>query len=143
VIGDGEIIVQNLIKALEQNKTKDDDLKKILGITYINSKNTFRFTGYEHPLPAPLIESPDYKILEDDNSIDYFINTKGNKRYYPGEDLPDIKTATVIVSKGCVARCTFCHRFEKGYRVSPIKKIIDHIKLLKEKYNVGYISMGD
>lgn len=143
VVGDGEIIVQNLIKALEQNKTKDDDLKKILGITYIDSKNTFRFTGYEHPLPAPLIESPDYKILEDDNSIDHFIDERGNKKYNPDKNLPDVKTATVIVAKGCVARCTFCHRFEKGYRVSPIKKIIDHITMLKTKYNVGFLSIGD
>ena len=143
VVGDGEIIIKNIVKAIEQNKTKDDDLKKILGITYIDSKDTFKFTGYEHPIPAPLLESPDYKILEDDKCIDHFINTRGSKRFSPNEDLPDIKTATVIVSKGCVARCTFCHRFEKGYRVSPIQKIIDHIKTLKEKYNVGFLTIGD
>ena len=34
VVGDGEIIVKNLIKAIEQKKTKDEDLKKIKGITY-------------------------------------------------------------------------------------------------------------
>ena len=37
------------------------------------------------------------------------------------------KRAVVIVSKGCVAKCTFCHRFEKGYRVSPADSIINHM----------------
>jgi Fe-S oxidoreductase len=54
VVGDGEIIVKNLIKALQKNKVEDNDLEKIRGITFIDSKNTFKFTGYEHPLPAPL-----------------------------------------------------------------------------------------
>ena len=143
VIGDGEIITKNLVKAIEQKKTSDDDLKKILGITYLDSQNNFKFTGYEHPLPAPLIESPDFKILEDDNSIDHFINKRGSKAYFPNENSTNIKSTTVIVAKGCVARCTFCHRFEKGYRVRPIGKIINHIKMLREKYNVGFLRIGD
>ena len=43
-------------------------------------------------------------------------------------------TATVVVAKGCVARCTFCHRFEKGYRVSPTESIIEHMRMLRDKY---------
>ena len=53
------------------------------------------------------------------------------------------RTATIITSKGCVARCTFCHRFEKGYRVKPNEKIIEHIKFLKKKYNVRQLDIGD
>ena len=52
-------------------------------------------------------------------------------------------TATVVVAKGCVARCTFCHRFEKGYRVSSTESIINHMKMLRDKYNVKYINIGD
>ena len=73
VIGDGEIIVQNLIKAIKEKKTSSDDLNKILGITYVDSKNKFTFTGHDHPLPASMIERPDYSILEDDNSINRYI----------------------------------------------------------------------
>ena len=143
VIGDGEIIVNNLIKAIESKKTSDEDLRKILGITFIDKKNKFVFTGYEHPLPAPLIESPDFKILEDDKSIDHYIDERGSKKFNPDKDKSNTKSVTVIVAKGCVARCTFCHRFEGGYRVSPIAKIIDHIKMLREKYNVGFLRIGD
>jgi len=146
VIGDGEIIVQNLIKAIKEKKTSNDDLNKILGITYIDSKNKFKFTGYDHPLPADMIERPDYSILEDDNSINFYIPEGSgwpwsqDKNYNKNEKG---KVATVIVAKGCVARCTFCHRFEKGYRVSPLDSIINHMKMLKEKYNIKYIVIGD
>ena len=145
VVGDGEIIVKNLINSIKKNKIADEELSKIKGITFIDTKNNLNFTGYEHPLPAPLLESPDYKILEDDNSINHYIDERGAKRYNPDDEVKNIntKTATVIVAKGCVARCTFCHRFEKGYRVQPIEKIINHIKMLKERYNVGYLAIGD
>ncbi len=173
VIGDGEIIVQNLAKAIKEKKTSSDDLNKILGITYVDSKNKFRFTGYDHPLPADMIERPDYSILEDDNSINNYIIEKSGYPYNLDEDYnkssldkdysaksddvldsePRFKNknekekakmqATVVVAKGCVARCTFCHRFEKGYRVSPLDSIINHMKMLKEKYNVRYINIGD
>ena len=63
VIGDGEIIIQNLVRTIKEKKTTDNDLNKILGITYINSKNEFKFTGYDHPLPASMVERPDYSIV--------------------------------------------------------------------------------
>ena len=79
VIGDGEIIIKNLVKTIEENKLKDEDLVIIKGITFIDSQNKLKFTGYERPVPAPLLESPDYSILEDDKSINWYINEKGSK----------------------------------------------------------------
>lgn len=143
VVGDGEIIVKNLVNAIKNKKTSDEDLLKIKGITFIDENDNLRFTGYEHPLPAPLLEDPDYSILEDDNSIDHYIAQRGGRTYDPEVNFTNGKTAVVIVAKGCVARCTFCHRFEKGYRVSPLEKIKNHLVMLKEKYGVGYISVGD
>lgn len=150
VIGDGEIIVQNLIKTLKAKKTTDDDLNKIPGITYIDSQNKFKFTGVDHPLPADLIERPDFSILEDDNSIGWYIHQDpkassfGYDEFIPNFKFEKGKTsAEVVVAKGCVARCTFCHRFEKGYRVSPLDSIINHLTMLKEKYNLKYLGFGD
>lgn len=143
VVGDGEIIVKNLVNAIKDKKTSDEDLLKIKGITFIDKSDELRFTGYEHPLPAPLLEDPDYSILEDDKSIDHYIAQRGGRTYDPEVNFTNGKTAVVIVAKGCVARCTFCHRFEKGYRVSPLEKIKNHLVMLKKKYGVGYISVGD
>jgi len=146
VIGDGEIIVQNLVKAVKEKRTTDEDLKKVLGITFINSKDEFIFTGYDHPLPAPLIERPDWTIIEKDNSIDHYIyhHSEGFNQFTPHIKFKKGKrSAYVVVSKGCVARCTFCHRFEKGYRVNPLESIIEHIKSLMSKYDVGYLEIAD
>ena len=85
-------------------------------------------------------------ILEDENCLDHYMPEPNptsfgfdpKHKFKKGE-----RQATVVFSKGCVARCTFCHRFEKGYRVSPLDSIINHMKMLKEKYNVKYISIGD
>lgn len=149
VVGDGEIISQNLVKAVREKKTSDEDLQKIKGITYIDSQNKFKFTGYDHPLPAPLIERPDYSILENINCVDHYIGKVDDEIGRFAALRPDLKfevskrIATVVVAKGCVARCTFCHRFEKGYRVSPLESIIDHLQMLKDKYNVKYLVIGD
>ena len=62
-------MVKNLIKIVKENKTTDEDLNKILGLTFINSKNEFKYTGPDHLLPADMIERPDHSILEDNGSI--------------------------------------------------------------------------
>ena len=143
VIGDGEIIIKNLVNAIIENRVTDEDLLKIKGITFIDKKDKFRFTGYGHPLPAPLLEEPDFEILREDNSLDFFISPRGGRSYDPEKNFKEGNSCLVIVAKGCVARCSFCHRFEKGYRVNPLEKIKNHLIKLRDVYNVRYISIGD
>ena len=142
VIGDGEIIVLNLVKSFIEKKTTDEDLRKIKGITFIDKNDKFRFTGYDHPLPAERLALPDFSILEEDNSIDHYISNRSVKLLDTTEE-KNGRATTVVIAKGCVARCTFCHRFEKGYRVNPTKRILEYIKFLKEKYKLTHISIGD
>ena len=142
VIGDGEIIVLNLVKSFIEKKTTDEDLRKIKGITFIDKNDKFRFTGYDHPLPAERLELPDFSILEEDNSIDHYISSRAVKLLDTSEE-KNGKAVVVVVAKGCVARCTFCHRFEKGYRVNPTERVLEYLKFLKEKYKVTHIAIGD
>ena len=53
------------------------------------------------------------------------------------------KAGTVIFTKGCVARCTFCHRWDKGFRQIPAERMIRRIRHLMDQYNVGFIVFGD
>ncbi|MDP7194648.1 MAG: radical SAM protein, partial [SAR202 cluster bacterium] len=53
------------------------------------------------------------------------------------------KVAHLYASRGCVARCTFCQRGSKGYRVYAHSELENHIIELKEKYNVGVIDFWD
>ncbi|MCA9460297.1 MAG: B12-binding domain-containing radical SAM protein, partial [Nanoarchaeota archaeon] len=146
VIGDGEFIIQELVLKLEKFGNNPSSLKDIEGISFLDKDNKFVFTGYGKIPLSEEIEWPDYTILEQDGSLDYFI-TKDYQGLV-GDLLKDESTnhftaATVIIGKGCTNRCTFCHRFEKGYRIKPKNSVIDHIKHLKERYNTKYISISD
>jgi radical SAM superfamily enzyme YgiQ (UPF0313 family) len=48
-----------------------------------------------------------------------------------------------MTGKGCVSRCTFCHRWIRGYRSYPLDNVIGAMKELKEAYNVGFFHIGD
>ena len=145
VIGDGEIIIQNLVKSINKGETDDDSLEEIRGISFIDSKGKFRFTGYEPPPTTENILSPDFDILERIGCLDYYMPKRpGWYEWLESSDkLQNKRTATVVSAKGCVARCTFCHRLEKGYRVIPNQHVIEHIKLLKEQYNIGTLAIAD
>jgi len=52
-------------------------------------------------------------------------------------------TMSVISGRGCTFNCTFCYRLMKGIRLRSIKKIIQEIKYLKNKYGITYIDFAD
>lgn len=145
VAGDGELIIQGLVRALNGKSLNFDLLRGIKGICFLDEKGEFCFTGYGAKISAEDIEWPDYSILEADGSLPYFISDKIDERVYDYEGViePGKKLALVVMSKGCVARCTFCHRWEKGYRARPVDKIIEHVRYLINHYNVGSIVIGD
>ena len=125
IIGDGEIITNNLISYLIKNKNpSSEELNKISGICFLNENSEFIFTGYGKAPSASNLLTPNWEILEKEKCINHYMPSHGNsfKTFIP-KFKPKGKTATIIVAKGCVARCTFCHRFEKGYRVNPNDKV--------------------
>jgi len=146
VVGDGEFIIQDLVllikKLIKKDKIIDKSLfKNTLGIAFIDNEDKFFFAGFGRRPAAEEVEVPDYDILKKDGSISHFISPNNlNKREWIDKAG---YSALVISAKGCVARCTFCHRWEKGYRVQPQDKIINHIKDLIQNYNVTHIDFGD
>lgn len=46
-------------------------------------------------------------------------------------------------SKGCVAKCTFCHRWEKGIRYIPPELVVSRLERLIQCYNIKFISVSD
>lgn len=148
VVGDGEIIVQKLISALRENPADFARLRTIKGICSLDENGNFCFSGYGQRPSAEEIESPDYSILEEDGSLEYFIPEAGHRgdaslnatSYFDGVSK---RLATVVMAKGCVSRCTFCHRFEKGYRARPVEQLAEHMRTLKDKYKIEFIDIAD
>ena len=52
-------------------------------------------------------------------------------------------TASILLTKGCVAKCTFCQRGSKGYTVYDLDKLETHLKDLRDNYNVGFLTVDD
>lgn len=132
-VGESEISFLKLIKILrdklERNKRIEDfevDLNSIKGISYINSKGEFIFTGYPDklidveslPLPAR------YKLTQDK----YFYNV-----------------ANVIINRGCPNQCSFCSRTKlfKNVRIRSIKSILTEIRDILSMQTYNYINFYD
>lgn len=151
VIGEGERIIVNLVDYLSRHRGRDDDgeLAKIKGITYLDESGKMVFTGYEAAIPGSELFDPDFSILEKYSNIDnYVINpfNRGDFAQDPRSHEPHRvgkKASTVVFTKGCVGRCTFCHRWNKGFRQMPAERIVGRIRHLMERYNVGFIAFGD
>ena len=151
VAGDGEVIIKNLAAYYAQNHAEPDysELEQIKGISYLDPNGEMVFTGVEQSTSAGDVLSPDFSILEEYSEIENFIAdplarqdfSQDSRSYEPHR--AGKKMALVLFSKGCVARCTFCHRWEKGFRQLPPEKVIAQISSIMERYNVGFIQFGD
>lgn len=53
------------------------------------------------------------------------------------------QTFAMISSRGCVNRCNFCYRMEKGIRVRKIESVVEEIKILNIKYGVSVFEFQD
>lgn len=143
VVGDGEIIIQNLIRILSKKPLDYEKLSATAGICFLDKNGKFNFTGFGARPSAENIEWPDYSILESIGVLSYYISDVDDRFGDGVETKPGDKFATVVMNKGCVAHCTFCHRWEKGYRSLPTERIVSHISDLKAKHNVRFIEVGD
>ena len=146
VVGDGENIIQELVKVIRDGGLSDEVLSKVKGICFLDKKKDFIFTGFGQKPKAAEIKWPNYGLLEREGSINHFISSnidarfRGSKKTLLNEYC---NSATIVINKGCVARCTFCHRWEKGYRSRPVDQVINHIIFLQEKYKVGFLDISD
>lgn len=155
VVGDGEIPWVEFLDYVKEYKCQINfnALGKIKALSYLNAENELQFNGYGARIPPSEIPYPDYDILtlglrdRPEELRNYFRKGLGSEwfmsdpRSYESHRRPN--SATVWTSKGCVARCTFCQRSIKGYRVGPLPEFEEHLILLKEKFNVGFIHILD
>lgn len=146
VVGDGEFIILDLIRKIQGHHDEQKKyLDEVKGICYLNEQNDFKFTGYGAKPDASEIEHPDYSILAKDGSIAHYLPSiePEHDENNSALDTTPRRSATVIATKGCVARCTFCHRWEKGYRARPLENLKHHIHHLINDYGVTDITFGD
>ena len=161
IVGDGEIAWVNFLKYVQKHgRGKNgrvfnfDELKLVKGLCFLDGEEKLFFVGYGPSIEAKNMILPDHEIMQDgvktnpskyENHFRTGIST-GWFNLDPralDEDHVDKKITSIFSSKGCVAKCTFCQRSTKGYRVQPYDELDAHIKYLKEEHNVGFIEILD
>lgn len=151
VIGEGEKVIVNLVNyyASHLDQVNYSELRRIRGITYLNPGGDVVFTGYEVAIPAGELFDPDFSILEKYSDIGHFtadpltrLDFAQDPRSYESCRAGK-KMGTVVSTKGCVGRCTFCHRWDKGFRQISPEKVIGRVQYLMDRYNVGFIQFSD
>lgn len=135
VMGEGEITLLEIIKEKEK---QGKDFSNIAGLAFLNQKGEFMLTerrGYIKDLDS--IPWPAFHLLTPKFSE------------YPGQPLGpklyEIKKPiiTVLASRGCPHRCTFCSMGSKMYRQRKPKNVVDQIEHYKNEFGVKSVAIYD
>ena len=135
IVGEGEVTIVELIKALEKKRSLDS----VDGLIYRkDGKPVFTKTR----MPIDNLDSlpfPDYDGLELDKQLDHM--DSGILYHY--FDFP--RAYTLLGSRGCPFSCTFCYHTlgDKRYRVRSIKNITEEIRLAIKKYKINSFWLND
>lgn len=153
--GDGEIPWAQFLHYVKAHgrEWNYEVLNEIKGLTYNTPEGEMYFSGYPQKIPASEIPYPDYDILSiglktrPEAINNYFRDGRGSGWFQPDprtwEPHRRPKIAALWTTKGCVARCTFCQRSTKGYQTNSVTTLDEHLTILKERYNVGFIQIVD
>ena len=150
--GEGEKVMLNVAKRA-QSTLKAADYKDISGLVLLDETGKLVNTGYETQLSKEEIYDVNWDVLEHSCDISTYVHPiavdgevdfwfKQDERTY--EQAREGKNITSLAAaKGCVARCTFCHRWDKGIRYIPANLLKDRIQNLVDRYNVGFLNIVD
>lgn len=132
-VGESETSFLELSKILRiklEKKIKINDFEEVLnsikGISYINSKGKFIFTGIpDKPIDIESLPLPARYKLDQHN-------------YY-------YTVANVIINRGCPNQCSFCSRTKlfKNVRIRTINSILSEIKDILSMQTYNYINFYD
>lgn len=115
VTGEGEIVFPQIVDNIDNL----DSLKHVKGIVYQNDQGEVIATG-----PAELIENLDELPFPDRELTDY--------RKYSSVIAKRQPITTMVTSRGCPFRCTFCDRPQMGgktWRARSPKNIVDEMEV--------------
>lgn len=130
VIGEGELVVVNVLKAIENNES----LQLVNGIAYVDLNGEYKVNQRQSLIKdVDTIPIPSYDLF----SMDFYKlgRQTGVKR-------TEFHLA-MITGRGCVYNCNFCYRMDKGFRPRSNDSILDEMWILKKNYGIGYFSFLD
>lgn len=152
VLGEGEKSFLNIVRRAAETRIPAR-FADIPGLALIDETGTMVNTGYEAPLSKNELYDFDWEDLAASSDISRFIFDpfQGDKspewlahdRRVAEPHRQGKKVVELHAAKGCVARCTFCHRFEKGIRYIPVDILRERIRVLVDDFDVGFLVVAD
>lgn len=136
VIGEGEIIFADLVKAILGNKNIYD----IKGLALRNGDEVV-LTG-QGPFIEDLSNLP--KINYDKFPLEYFIKVYKFYKHIPQNSIytPRSRIFWIQTGRGCPFECNFCYHHSK-FRLRKIQDVIQETKELVERFNLNIIRFQD
>ncbi|MBP7552157.1 MAG: radical SAM protein [Spirochaetes bacterium] len=125
--GEGDIIILNLLKALEIGT----DLTNVKGITFRN-KN------------GEIIRNQDEEVFEDLDTIIpfYDFDYEDYTEYLFGFN-EKIRAVSILSSRGCPYNCVFCSKAGMKYRLRDPKLVIDEIEYYYKNFQISAFNFLD
>lgn len=127
-VGEGEYITKMLLDELSKNKPNLENVKGL----------AFRKQG-------KVILNPPMDRIENIDDIPFPAwHLVDMEKYLSG--LSSLKTFSIMTSRGCPAMCTYCDQdaiWKRQIRLRSPEKVIEEIKILKEKYGMESFIIQD
>ena len=149
--GEGEKTAVDFVCRWLTANTKND-FSDVKGLSFLDENGQLIVTPDPEPISKEEVYDIDSSILDDLGQISTYVTRADSTAidHSFGHDPRRLdthrknKTFTFLTgSKGCVARCTFCHRWTKGIRYIPVPIFMKRLDYMIEKYNLGFLSTGD
>lgn len=146
VHGEAEISFPNLINAIEHG----DDISKVKGISFLREGKIYRTEEQPQVQKLDEIPMPEYSLLDMSKYLEpaeQWVKTYFSCEINKYEEIiPKISGKylfPIITARGCTHKCIFCYRHQDGIRQHSAKYVVDLMKLLNQKYNVGLFQIND
>jgi len=149
--GEGDKTAVDFVHSWLKDKSKSS-FNTVNGLAFLDVQGELVMTPYIENISASEVYDIDWAILEDLGQMNFYIQPRiapvlasifsQDPKFY--EPHRENKTICVLVaSKGCVAKCSFCHRWDTGIRYIPVPIVMKRLDYFIEKYNAGFVYFGD
>jgi anaerobic magnesium-protoporphyrin IX monomethyl ester cyclase len=151
VTGESEPTFSRLIRRLQSDRFdpgRKEAYKDIPGLAFLLDGVPY-FTGYAQG-PRE-VRQLDYELVARFTRLDHYMEPVTGQRFrrslhaseaglffklFRPENLSK-RTAQVSASTGCAGRCSFCHRFFKGYRSADAEEVVAYVEELTRRHEIG------
>lgn len=130
-IGEAEETFLDLVRC----KKDKSDLHSIKGIAFFDENNQFVLTERRKPVRnLDSLPFPEWSLFP----MEQYSTCLRTPRMTP-ED----RAFGILTSRGCINRCSFCYRMEKGIRFRSVRNIVSEMKELNELYGITFFLTYD